>query len=138
MQDQILQALRRDAADEAVRLAREWLASAPGEAQAYRWLATALRQQGEAEAALDQLLKQRGNDPDVWYQVAEVRGLTRNIIGLHQARAEYFALVGDYRQAIQQLDFAQKLTNNFQLSARLDARKRELMDQERALKEMMN
>ena len=46
--------------------------------------------------------------------------------------------MGDYRQAIQQLDFAQKLTNNFQLSARLDARKRELMDQERALKEMMN
>ena len=44
----------------------------------------------------------------------------------------------DPRQAIQQLDFAQKLTNNFQLSARLDARKRELMDQERALKEMMN
>ena len=61
-----------------------------------------------------------------------------NIIGLHQARAEYFALVGDYHQAIQQLDFAQKLTNNFQLSSRLDARKRELMDQERALKEMMN
>ncbi|WP_150628676.1 tetratricopeptide repeat protein, partial [Pseudomonas fluorescens] len=92
----------------------------------------------EADKALEALLKSRPDDPDVWYSVAETRGLSGNIIGLHQARAEYFALVGDYRQAIQQLDFAQKLTNNFQLSARLDARKRELMDQERALKEMMN
>ena len=92
----------------------------------------------EADTALEALLKSRPDDPDVWYSVAETRGLSGNIIGLHQARAEYFALVGDYRQAIQQLDFAQKLTNNFQLSARLDARKRELMDQERALKEMMN
>ena len=70
--------------------------------------------------------------------VAETRGLSGNIIGLHQARAEYFALMGDYRQAIQQIAFAKKLTNNFQLSSRLDARQRELMDQERAIKDMMN
>ena len=138
MQDQILQALRRDATDEAVRLAREWLASAPGEAQAYRWLATALRQQGEAEAALDQLLKQRGNDPDVWYQVAEVRGLTRNIIGLHQARAEFFALVGDYDQALEQLDLAKRrASSNFPLASRIDARQQELMEEKRALDKMM-
>ena len=92
----------------------------------------------DADKALEALLKSRPDDPDVWYSVAETRGLSGNIIGLHQARAEYFALVGDFRQAIQQLDFAQKLTNNFQLSSRLDARKRELMDQERALKDMMN
>ena len=64
--------------------------------------------------------------------------MSGNIIGLHQARAEYFALMGDYRQAIQQIAFAKKLTNNFQLSSRLDARQRELMDQERAIKDMMN
>ncbi len=56
---------------------------------------------------------------------AETRGLSGNIIGLHQARAEYFALVGDYRQAIQQLDFAKrKAGNNFPLASRTDARQR--------------
>ena len=92
----------------------------------------------DAEKALDALLKSRPDDPDVWYMVAETRGLSGNIIGLHQARAEYFALVGDYSQAIKHLDFAKKLTSNFQLSSRLDARQRELMDQERSIKEMMN
>ena len=92
----------------------------------------------DAEKALEGLLKTRPDDPDVWYQVAETRGLSGNIIGLHQARAEYFALVGDYRQAIQQLDFAKrKAGSNFPLSSRIDARQRELMEQERMVKDMM-
>jgi predicted Zn-dependent protease len=92
----------------------------------------------DAEKALEALLKSRPDDPDVWYQVAETRGLSGNIIGLHQARAEYFALVGDYRQAIQQLDFAKrKAGSNFPLSSRIDARQRELMEQERMIKDMM-
>ena len=92
----------------------------------------------DAEKALEALLKSRPDDPDVWYQVAETRGLSGNIIGLHQARAEYFALVGDYRQAIQQLDFAKrKAGSNFPLSSRIDARQRKLMEQERMIKDMM-
>ena len=81
MQDQILQALRRDATDEAVRLAREWLASAPGEAQAYRWLATALRQQGEAEAALDNTSRAIALDPENADLHLERAGL---LLGLRQ------------------------------------------------------
>lgn len=92
----------------------------------------------DAEKALEALLKTRPNDPDVWYMVAETRGLSGNIIGLHQARAEYFALIGDYRQAIQQLDFAKRRAGtNFPLSSRIDARQRELMEQERLVKDMM-
>lgn len=92
----------------------------------------------DAEKALENLLKTRSDDPDVWYSVAETRGLSGNIIGLHQARAEYFALVGDYRQAIQQLDFAKRRAgSNFPLSSRIDARQRELMDQEQMVKDMM-
>src|SRR3546814_15246062 len=73
------------------------------------------------------LFRSRPDDPDVWYMVAGTRGLSGNIIGLHQARAEYFALVGDYRQAIQQLDFAKRRAgSNFPLSSRIDARQREL------------
>ena len=93
----------------------------------------------DAEKALEALLKSRPDDPDVWYMVAETRGLNNNIIGLHQARAEYFALVGDFNQAIQQLDFAKRrAANNFQLASRIDARQKEMMEQDRMVKEMMN
>lgn len=92
----------------------------------------------DAERDLDLLLKSRSKDPDVWYQVAEVRGLSGNTIGLHQARAEFFALVGDYKQALEQLDFAKRrAVNNFQLASRIDARQRELMDDKRIIEQML-
>lgn len=92
----------------------------------------------EAERALDGLLKTRGKDPDIWYQVAEVRGLVGNTIGLHQARGEFFALVGDYNQALEQLDFAKRrASNNFQLASRIDARQRELMEEKRIIEQML-
>ncbi|WP_455924257.1 M48 family metalloprotease [Pseudomonas putida] len=92
----------------------------------------------DAEKALEDLLRSRPNDPDVWNQVADTRGANGNIIGLHQARAEYFALEGDFRQAQQQLDFAKRrAANNFQLASRIDARQKDLAEQERMVKEMM-
>ncbi|TBU91906.1 M48 family metalloprotease [Phytopseudomonas dryadis] len=92
----------------------------------------------DAERALDALLKRRMKDPDVWYQVAEVRGLSGNTIGLHQARAEYFALVGDYNQAIDQLDLAKRrASNNFQLASRIDARQKELAEEKRMTEQML-
>ena len=96
------------------------------------------RRLAEAERALDELAKRRSKDPDIWYLVAEVRGLTGNTIGLHQARAEFFALVGDYQQAIEQLDFAKRrASNNFQLASRIDARQRELMDDKRIIEQIL-
>lgn len=93
----------------------------------------------EAQKVLEKLVKNRPEDPDVWYMVAETRGLSGDTIGLHQARAEYFALVGDFKQAIQQLEFAKRrANNNFQLASRIDARQQEIIAQERAVKEMMN
>lgn len=92
----------------------------------------------ESEKVLEALLKSRPYDPDVWYDIAEARGLSGNTIGLHQARAEYFALVGDFDQAIQQLDFAKRRAgNNFQLASRIDARQRDMLEQQRMVKEMM-
>ncbi|MGE6792024.1 Putative Zn-dependent protease, contains TPR repeats [Pseudomonas guineae] len=92
----------------------------------------------EAEQALDEMLKSRSNDPDVWYQVAEVRGLSGNTIGLHQARGEFFALIGDYKQALEQLDFAKRrASNNFQLASRIDARQRELIEEQRIIEQML-
>ena len=99
-----------------------------------------LKQQriAQAERALDQLTQRRRNDPDIWYQVAEVRGLSGNTIGLHEARAEYFALVGDYEQATEQLDLAKRrASNNFQVASRIDARLREMREEQRIVEQML-
>lgn len=91
-----------------------------------------------AEKQLQKLLKQRPADPDLWYDLAEVQGLLNNIIGLHQARAEFFALTGDYSQATEQLAHAKRrASNNFPLAARIDARQQELYQEEQAVKEML-
>ena len=91
----------------------------------------------DAEQQLNALVEARQQDPDIWYQVAEIRGLTGNIIGLHQARAEYFALVGDYDQAIEQLDFAKRRSDNFQSAARIDARQKQLIEEKRMVEGML-
>lgn len=50
-----------------------------------------------------------------------------------------FRIGGDFQQAIQQLDFAKRRAgNNFPLSSRIDARQRELIEQERLVKGMMS
>lgn len=85
------------------------------------------------------MVRKRPYDPDIWFQLAEVQGLTNNIIGLHQARAEYFALVGEYQQAYEQLIYAkQRAANNYPLAAKIDARHRALQEEERSIKELLN
>jgi predicted Zn-dependent protease len=92
----------------------------------------------EAERLLDRLLAERPGDAELWYQQAETRGLSGNIIGVHQARAEYFALTGDYDQALEQLDFARRrASSNFQLAARIDARHQELDEEKRMIDKML-
>ncbi|TRX75632.1 M48 family metalloprotease [Pseudomonas mangiferae] len=106
--------------------------------QARTDLLVKMSQPQQAEKTLNDLLQSRPNDPDVWYQVAEVRGLAGNTIGLHQARAEYFALVGDYDQAIEQLDFAKRRAGgNFPLASRIDARQKDLINEQRMVKGML-
>ncbi|WP_313342332.1 tetratricopeptide repeat protein [Stenotrophomonas sp.] len=64
MQDKILEALRRNAADEAVQLAREWTQTEPEQPQAHRWLALALQQQGQYPEALESLQQALTLAPD--------------------------------------------------------------------------
>ncbi|MGH8061631.1 MAG: tetratricopeptide repeat protein [Pseudoxanthomonas sp.] len=52
MYDKIIEALRRNATGEALATARELAAAQPQDPQAHRWLAAALQQNGEPEAAL--------------------------------------------------------------------------------------
>src|SRR3546814_13597470 len=91
----------------------------------------------QAERELDKLVEQRRQDPDIWYQVAEVSGLSGNIVGLHQARAEYFALVGDYDQGIEQPDPAKRRASNFQIASRTDPRQKQLIEEKRTAEEML-
>lgn len=91
----------------------------------------------EAERLLDALLKERPSDAELWFLQAETRGLSGNIVGLHQARAEYFALTGDYDQALEQLDFARRRSDNFQLAARIDARHQQLGEEKRMIDKLL-
>lgn len=76
-----------------------------------------------AEEVLIDQSKQNANDPALWYLLAEVQGLSGNIIGLHQSRAEYFILNGILDQAEKQLTYALKLTQgDFVTSAKIHQR----------------
>lgn len=61
---------------------------------------------------LERYSRKRSNDDYVWYLLAEVNGLAGNILGVHEARAEYFILNGVYDRAQIQLRNALKLTKN--------------------------
>ena len=68
------------------------------------------------EIIRDQLLR-RNDDPELWLLLSEIQRTSQNIIGYHQSRAEYFLLLGQDEQALNQLEFALPLTqNNFQVS----------------------
>lgn len=54
----------------------------------------------------------RGNDHHLWFQIAEVQGQAGNISKVHQARAEYFILIGDYSSAREQLNYALRVEND--------------------------
>ena len=78
----------------------------------------------EAEAVLRRLSVGNADDINVWYQLAETSGLAGNVVGVHLARAEYFALLGNFEKAIQHLQYARKLTDpsDFRATAMIDQR----------------
>ena len=65
-------------------------------------------------------IRDRNDNPQLWLLLSEIQRNSRNIIGYHQSRAEYFLLLGQDEEALNQLEFALKLTkNNFQVSERV-------------------
>ncbi|AFP31242.1 M48 family metalloprotease [Marinobacter sp. BSs20148] len=64
-----------------------------------------------AAELLSQLARNKPQQEHLWFQLAEAEGMARNIVGVHRARAEYDALMGDLESAQRQLRQAQeKLT----------------------------
>lgn len=89
----------------------------------------------EAETLLLKLGKDRPNDPNIWYEIAETQGLSGNILGVHQARAEYFILTGNMDRATEQLEFARlKAGDNYLLGAKISQRLKDVTDYKEELK----
>ena len=115
-------------------LATEKLAAevevSPGNHPLTMTYANALMKNQQAHVAEEVLVEQsrvRPNDPGLWYLLAEVQGLSGNILGLHQSRAEYFILNGNLNQAEKQLTYALKLTKGDYLNgAKISQRLRDI------------
>lgn len=112
----------------------------PGHYPAQWLLAEAHWQAGNTATAarlLQQLSRQRPEDPAVWYQLAELRGLAGDIAGVHAARAEYFILIGVFDRAREQLQLALGLLqDDFKRSAVLRQRLLELADYQRRAEQL--
>ncbi|GHH59154.1 tetratricopeptide repeat protein [[Pseudomonas] boreopolis] len=95
MQEQILQALRRDAADDAVALAREWVAQEAHAAAAQRWLGVALQQQGDiagALAAVDAAIALAPEEAELHLQRAGLLIASRDLAAADSALAQSTSL----------------------------------------------
>lgn len=111
--------LRGDA-DKAVKKLEKQLDLSPGNHPLTMTYANALMKNQQAhiaEEVLSAQSKRQPKDPGLWYLLAEVQGLSGNIIGLHQSRAEYFILNGYLDQAEKQLRYALKLIKNDYLTS---------------------
>ena len=118
--------LARGEPDKAVEKLAARLKLSPGNHALTMTYADALMQDGKPHIAEEVLLAQSKltpNDPGLWYLLAEVQGLSGNILGLHQARAEYFILNGNLDQAEKQLTYALELSRgDYLTSARINQR----------------
>lgn len=81
----------------------------------------------DAQKVLQTLTKTRPHQADVWYLMAETHGLAGDILQVHQARAEFFLLRGNFLQARQHLKHALYFSqDNYQIVARIKERIRDV------------
>lgn len=116
--------------DQALAIIREHLQTNPKNHPLNIRYAEALMRGGyyaQSEEVLEAYSRVRPKDDYVWYLLAEVHGLAGNILGVHQARAEYFILNGIYDKAQKQINNALKLAKgNFHTTALLQERLKEV------------
>ncbi|MEE4660597.1 MAG: M48 family metalloprotease [Halieaceae bacterium] len=117
-------------AQSAARLLQRELKLYPGNHALTMAYARALLMNQQAHIAEEVLIEQsrvRPEDPGLWYLLAEVQGLSGNIAGLHQARAEYFILNGVLDEAERQLNYAMKLSkNDYHVAAQISQRLKDI------------
>ncbi len=102
---------------------------------AYAEALIAARNYTEAADLLKRHATIRPDDHHTWALLSETQGQAGNISEVHQARAEYFRLLGDFSSARQQLQFALRIEVDNGSGAAVEARLRErinaLEDQQR-------
>lgn len=91
-----------------------------------------------AVAVLERHAVLRPEDHDLWYQIAETQGQAGDISKVHQARAEYFILVGDFRSAREQLNYALRIENGVENNVPLVSRLRQRVSDVEALQQRQN
>jgi predicted Zn-dependent protease len=85
------------------------------------------RRHADAVKVLQRQVQLHPEDADIWYELAEEAGLAGEIRTLHLARAEYFQLVGRYDDALKQLSYAQRITEEDpRLQARITQRTQDI------------
>ncbi len=97
--------------DEAISLLQKQLERNPANYPISMTLAKIFLAQNKLEESrklLKLLSRQKPQQPQVWYLLAEVNGLAGEIVELHQARAEYFLLHGRLDEALEQLKLAKQ------------------------------
>ena len=127
------------ALDQAVKQINTALETNPGNFPLLAIRADLLTRKKEYQLAKEELIqlsRSRPEDPDIWYELAEVQGLANDILGLHQSRAEFYFLTGNIDDAIKHLQYARKMTEgNFALKTKLDKKLADMYSYRQKLKE---
>ena len=66
----------------------------------------------KAEEILRNLLIKKNRDPALWMKLSEIQRSGKNIVGYHLSRGEYYLLLGDFENALNQFQFALKISGN--------------------------
>ena len=83
------------------------------------------RAYSEAAELMERHSLTRSKDHNLWYDLAEIWGQAGNISKVHQARAEYFVLIFDFRRAREQLQFALRIESESGTAPAEEARLRQ-------------
>ncbi len=123
---------------EAIKLLEKQLSLNPNNHPLTMSYADILVKVGDPRSAEKVLVKhtiRHPKDSGLWYKLAETHGMAGNIIGVHQARAEYFILNAVLDQAQRQLRYALELVeNDYHNTAKIQARIRDIDE----MKKQMN
>lgn len=126
--------------DSATRRLQRALDQSPGDHALTMGLANAHFKAGNylaAERLLARHSRVRKKDPTVWYLLAETHGLAGDIVGVHEARAEYYILNGVFDKAQQHLRHGIRLAkNDYQTHAILEQRLKDAINMQQKAKEL--
>ncbi|MCY3541005.1 MAG: M48 family metalloprotease [Gammaproteobacteria bacterium] len=123
--------IKANQGERALKLVDAALANTPNNEPLSLLKARALRsleRYEDATSIVKRIVRQSSNDPDLWLELEVIAGLAKNIFEVHRARAERYALRGQFPAAIENLQLAKKLIEDKSsiLEASLNQRIQEL------------